>query len=176
MTSHIRQYRFMKKTPIRDVLAANLRRAMDDHQTLNTQMRLAMRSGIAQRTVGRMLSGAVDPQLGHVEAVAEALGVAVTDLLKDQSLEPDLRYDRQRVAKLSAEDRGKIQAFIEFVLASQDVGSSPGDATFRISETISPTPAQRDMVKRVAQRRPSNKTLSIDEDQTRPKGGSRGRR
>ncbi|MFL9883099.1 helix-turn-helix transcriptional regulator [Paraburkholderia agricolaris] len=166
----------MKKTSIRSILAANLRNAMDAHQTLNTQMRLALRSGIAQRTVGRMLSGAVDPQLGHVEAVAEALGVSVTDLLTDHGGEPALRFDRERVAKLSAEDRAKIQTFIEFIIASQDVGSGASDAPFSISETIPATPAQRDMVKRVAQRRPTINTLSIDENQTRPKGGSRGRR
>ncbi len=166
----------MKKTPIRTVLATNLRQAMAAHPTLDTQMRLAQRSGIAQRTVGRMLNGEVDPQLGHVEAVADALGVAVTDLLTDYSSKvAELRYDRQKFAKLSPEDQAKIESFIEFTFVSQDK-SSVSDAPFKYSEVVKATPAQEEMVKRVAQRNPSNKTMSIDEDQTKPHGGRRGRR
>ncbi|CAE6693105.1 hypothetical protein LMG22931_00467 [Paraburkholderia nemoris] len=166
----------MKKTPIRTVLATNLRQAMAAHPTLDTQMRLAQRSGMSQRTVGRMLNGEVDPQLGHVEAVAEALGVTVTDLLTDYSSGvAELRYDRQKFAKLSQEDRAKIESFIEFTFVSQDK-NSVSDAPFKYSEVIKATPAQEEMVKRVAQRDLSNKTLSIDEDQTKPHGGKRGRR
>ncbi|MFM0283208.1 helix-turn-helix transcriptional regulator [Paraburkholderia sediminicola] len=166
----------MKKISIRTVLATNLRKAMATHPTLDTQMRLAQRSGMSQRTVGRMLNGEVDPQLGHVEAVAEALGVTVTDLLTDYSSGvPELRYDRQKFAKLPAADRAKIESFIEFTFVSQDK-SSASDAPFKYSEVIKATPAQEEMVKRVAQRDLSNKTLSIDEDQTKPHGGKRGRR
>ncbi|TCK96269.1 Cro/C1-type helix-turn-helix DNA-binding protein [Paraburkholderia sp. BL9I2N2] len=166
----------MKKTPIRAVLATNLRQAMAAHPTLDTQMRLAQKSGIAQRTVGRMLNGEVDPQLGHVERVAEALGVTVTDLLTDYtSGVAELRYDRQKFAKLSLADRAKIESFIEFTFVSQDK-NSVSDAPFKYSEAMKPTPAQEEMVKRVAQRDLSNKTLSIDEDQTKPHGGRRGRR
>ncbi|RDK01452.1 helix-turn-helix domain-containing protein [Paraburkholderia lacunae] len=166
----------MKKTPILTVLATNLRQAMARHPTLDTQMRLGQRSGISQRTVGRMLNGEVNPQLGHVEAVADALGVTVTELLTDYSSgAPELRYDRQKFAKLSPEDRAKIESFIEFTFVSQDKGSS-SDAPFKYSEVIKASPAQEEMVKRVAQRDLSNKTLSIDEDQTKPHGGRRGRR
>ncbi|MEN8502029.1 MULTISPECIES: helix-turn-helix domain-containing protein [Paraburkholderia] len=167
----------MKKPSIREILAANLSRLMDAHPVLNTQMRLATRSGVAQRTIGRMKNAEVDPQLGHVEAVADALGVSLTELLTDKSAQsPSLEYDEKSLAELSAEDRAKIQAFIDFILASHRADTADTGTALNFSKTIHPTAAQKEMAGRVAQRQLSNKTLSIDEDQKTPRGGKRGRR
>lgn len=167
----------MKTRPVREILAENLKRAMDQHSTLNTQAKLGVRSGVAQRTVGRMRNGEADPQLSHVEAVANALGIPLIDLLTDQRANtPALHYDRNRFAKLSEEDRGKIQTFIDFIFASQGVRSNMGDATISVAETIEPTAPQREMVNHVAQRRQSKKTLSIDEDKNSREDRSRKRR
>lgn len=167
----------MTKRSIRDVLAANLSQLMDGHPILNTQMRLAQRSGVAQRTIGRMRNAEVDPQLGHVEAVAKALGVQVTTLLTDSGTEPaSLEYDRDRVARLGAEDRAKIQTFIEFVLSTSGSALDQSGTTLNVSKIIQPTKAQRDTVRRVAQRPLSNKSLSIDAEKPTTKDGKRIRR
>lgn len=158
----------MKTAPLRDILAANLRHLMDAHPTLNTQMRVAAKCGLGQRTIGRILNAEVEPQLGHVQAIAEALAVSVPDLLTDWNSPPaQLIYDRQQFAQLPPEDRAKIQAFIDFVVTSHSASLSADVSTLNASQTLTPTPAQREMLKRVAQRPLSNKTLSINETHAR---------
>lgn len=176
MSSHIRQHAPMKKKPARETFAANLRRRMDDHDNLNTQAKLAARAGIAQRTVGRMLKNEADPQLGHCEAVAEALGVPLVDLLTDAELTaPGLHYDSQAVARLTRESREKIESYIRFIIATETSPNSHGNE-LNLSQTLPATDAQEDTVRRVARRSLSDKTLSIHEDQTHTRGGKRGHR
>ncbi|MCZ2897469.1 helix-turn-helix transcriptional regulator [Burkholderia thailandensis] len=175
MTSHIRQHAAMKQKPARETLAANLRQRMDDHDTLNTQAKLAARAGIAQRTVGRMLKNEADPQLGHCEAVAEALGVSLIDLLSDPNLAVSgLHYDSDAVARLTQESREKIESYIRFIIATE--GPSGRRNELNVSRTLPATDAQADTVKRVARRSLSDKTLSIHEDQSHTRGGKRGHR
>lgn len=149
---------------------------MDDHDNLNTQAKLAARAGIAQRTVGRMLKNEADPQLGHCEAVAEALGVSLIDLLTDpDSAVSGLHYDRNAAARLTQESREKIESYIRFIIATEAPTSS-GENELNVSQTLPATQAQEDTVKRVARRSLSDKTLSIHEDQSHTRGGKRGHR
>ncbi|WP_230951381.1 helix-turn-helix domain-containing protein [Burkholderia stagnalis] len=177
MSSHIWQHRDMKKMPAREILALKLTRLMDSHPTLNTQGKVAARAGLAQRTVGRMKNNEADPQLGHVEAVAHALGVSLISLISDESVrESALEYDTDAVARLSDEDRKKIESYIEFVLSTSGAADKRGEETVNISETTAATKAQAASVRRAAQRPLSNKTLSINEEQSHANEGKRGHR
>ncbi|KVN35586.1 metal-dependent hydrolase [Burkholderia pyrrocinia] len=167
----------MKKMPAREILALKLTRLMDSHPTLNTQGKVAARAGLAQRTVGRMKNNEADPQLGHVEAVAHALGVSLISLISDESVrESALEYDTDAVARLTDEDRKKIESYIEFVLSTSGAAGKRGGETVNISETTAATKAQAASVRRAAQRPLSNKTLSINEEQSHANEGKRGHR
>jgi transcriptional regulator with XRE-family HTH domain len=71
------------KRPILDVLAGNLRALMSDerHRVLSTSPKVAMRSGVAQRTVNNMQKGRHDPQLSTIEAIARAFNLSAYQLL-----------------------------------------------------------------------------------------------
>ncbi|KML53857.1 metal-dependent hydrolase [Burkholderia cepacia] len=167
----------MNKTPAREILALKLKQLMDAHPTLNTQGRLAARAGLAQRTVGRMRNNEADPQLGHVEAVADALGVSLVSLISDEPASGNgLQYDTTAVAQLSGEDRKKIESYIEFVLSASGAARTAGQETVNISETMPASKAQSVSVRRAAQRPLSDKTLSINEDQSHATEGKRGHR
>ncbi|AEA61367.1 helix-turn-helix domain-containing protein [Burkholderia gladioli] len=164
----------MNKRSAREILADKLSALMDAHPILNTQGKLAARAGLAQRTVGRMKKNEADPQLGHVEAVATALGVPLIDLIsEEQSQGSTLHYDMDAVRRLSEEDKKKIESYIEFVVSASGTARSQTEEALNFSERIPATPAQADAVRRVAQQPLSNKTLSIHENQSHANEGKR---
>jgi transcriptional regulator with XRE-family HTH domain len=67
------------------ILSGNLRTLMKASETLSTQRKLGLASGIDQRTVGRILNGEHSPQLKQIEAIAQAF-----DLMPWQLLIPNL--------------------------------------------------------------------------------------
>lgn len=77
----------MDKTPVRHVLAHNLRALMAKNPNLNTQKKLEKKSGISQTSVSQMLRPdnptAQSPKLTQVEKVARAFGLATWQLLLD---------------------------------------------------------------------------------------------
>lgn len=77
----------MGKTPVRQVLADNLRMLMKRDPALNTQEKLAQRAKIAQTSVSQLLrpgnDAAKSPTLSQVEKVANAFGLATWQILLD---------------------------------------------------------------------------------------------
>lgn len=67
------------------ILSSNLKTLMAASETLSTQRKLGVASGIDQRTVGRILNGEHSPQLKQIEAIAQAF-----DLMPWQLLVPNL--------------------------------------------------------------------------------------
>jgi transcriptional regulator with XRE-family HTH domain len=57
-----------------------LARAMAASRYCRTQTALARKSGVGQTTIGRILRGEVDPQLGTLALVAAALGIPLQTL------------------------------------------------------------------------------------------------
>lgn len=78
----------MNKTPVREILASNLRTLMAAKPDLKTQGKVAAKSGVAQTSVSNMLrpnSPAMkSPKLDQVEKVARAFGLAVWQILLDR--------------------------------------------------------------------------------------------
>lgn len=105
-------------TKLQALLAKNVRQQMDLRPHLDTQAKLAVRAGVTQSTVGRILRGEVSPLLCNVEAVAEALGVSVTSLLVEESTSDEIQYDHEAFARLPPAEKEKIKSYIGFVIAT----------------------------------------------------------
>lgn len=77
----------MEKTPVRRVLADNLKLLMKRDLALNTQKKVAKKAGIAQTSVSLLLrpnnTAAKSPKLDQVEKVADAFGLAAWQILLD---------------------------------------------------------------------------------------------
>jgi transcriptional regulator with XRE-family HTH domain len=73
----------MTKLDIRQVLARNLREAMQKSPTLNTQLALAGRAGISQSHLSEILRGITSATVDLVNDLAFALGVQPMELLAD---------------------------------------------------------------------------------------------
>lgn len=61
--------------PMRDVVAANIRMLMEANPHLNTNAKLAQRSGASLGTVGRVRQGKVDPGVETINQIASAFGI-----------------------------------------------------------------------------------------------------
>lgn len=77
----------MEKTPVRQILADNLRLLMERSADLKTQAKVAKKAGIAQTSVSQLLrpnnDAAKSPKLDQVEKVAKAFGLATWQILLD---------------------------------------------------------------------------------------------
>lgn len=74
----------MKKTQLRQIVARNLRRAMERNPSCDTQTALAKRAGIGQSHVSRILRGESAATLDLLAAMAEALNIQPWELLADE--------------------------------------------------------------------------------------------
>jgi len=63
------------------ILADNLTALMRDHPALNSQPRVAKKSGVGQSTVGRALKGEISSTLGSADALANAFGLETWQLI-----------------------------------------------------------------------------------------------
>lgn len=153
----------MNKTPLREVLAANVRYYMRELPHVDKQVKLSKRSGIAQSSVNRVLAAQVDAQLSIIEGLARGIGIPASQLLSDRGAdEVPAALDPRRIALLTPEDQQKLGAFAEFLLAqTQHPGADDGDvATF--DKTHRPSKEDRTAAKRIAGKPLSNDSLSID--------------
>lgn len=73
----------VKKADIRQILARNLREAMNNSQTLDTQLALAGRAGISQSHLSEILRGITSVTVDLVNDLAYALGMEPWELLAD---------------------------------------------------------------------------------------------
>src|SRR5260363_439026 len=109
----------MKKMLIGKVLATNLARLMAERPDLNTQIKVAKKTGICQSRVGRILRNEVSATADNIEAIACAFGLSVGELLSTQTnvREPRHINSRERMlfdlfASLFRNDKKKF--FIAF--------------------------------------------------------------
>jgi len=154
----------MTKKPIREVLAANIRRHMRTVPAVDTQVKLAKRAGISQSSVARVLAGNVDTQVSIVESLAIAIGVTAAELLEDEAdAQTSLHYDRARFAALPVTEQAKIKSYIDFVLSQAGDAKIEEDGSLTVSKEVAPSKQQRLRAGRAAQRQLSDESLGIDE-------------
>lgn len=156
----------MKAKRANEILAANLRRLMKEHPTLNTQVKLARRAGIAQSSITRVLSASVHPQLDIVEALAGAFRVPLASLLSDQEDATDPGFDQAKFAQLPAEEREKAASYIRFLIAEHEqpeAESAAGEGLIRLLDLHDLSEVQLAQVMRAAIRELNNNTLAEHE-------------
>jgi len=151
----------MTRPNTKQILAANMRRLMDASVSLDTQVKLAARAGIAQSTVGRLLRGEVYAQLAQVEAIADAFHITVGELLTDHSLASgsEATYDKAAFAKLPAAEKAQISAFIDFVIQRQD--DSKASEPLSLSKKTDLPPGLKDRLMEAIQRELSDDMLTL---------------
>lgn len=76
----------MQITPSRIILARNLNRLMDATYSLNSNTRLAKRSGLGLGTMGRVRNAQVDATIDTLDKLAECFGLESWELLAPQEL------------------------------------------------------------------------------------------
>ncbi|MDQ7981368.1 helix-turn-helix domain-containing protein [Paraburkholderia sp. SARCC-3016] len=160
----------MKRKPLREVLAENVRAQMSRNVAIDTQQKLAKRAGISQSSVARVLAGNVDTQISILAALAAAIGVQPGRLLEDEASAPDLQIDRERFAKLPIGERAKIQSYIDFVMAQPSADEA---GALSLSQKLTQTKEQQDQTRRAAQRPISKDSLSIHEKKDENLPGNR---
>lgn len=108
----------MAQTPkTRLVLARRLARLMDSTPALDTQVKLATASGLAQSTIGRILRADVAVSIDNLEAIADAFGLEVRDLLHEKQIESEDVGGTPTYDSLPDQERAKINSFIAWTVA-----------------------------------------------------------
>ncbi|CAI1023255.1 Helix-turn-helix [Serratia ficaria] len=104
------------ETEVGAIVASNLERWMSNNRDLSSQAKVAAAAGIGQATVGRVLSREGNITINNLEAIASAFGRRGYELLLQQKDPTLINYDRSQFALLPAEDKAKIESFIEFIM------------------------------------------------------------
>lgn len=152
------------KTPLKQVLAQNVKRLMGEVPEVATQAKLAARAHMSQSSIHRILNEGTEPEIETVQKLANAIGVPIATLLtEDQADElPPLTLGKYRA--LPASEKEKIKTFIEFVIASYEAENAGVPITF--SERLEPTESARTVAAGLAQRQSSEHTLTSHERKT----------
>lgn len=95
----------MKKELLRQILADNVARRMQEIPGVDTQITLAKRAGIAQSHVGRILKGAQSIGLDTIAAVSGALGCQPWELLADDEVTRRAAMERMILGPRVADGR-----------------------------------------------------------------------
>jgi transcriptional regulator with XRE-family HTH domain len=149
------------KTPLKRILAQNVKRLMPLVPEVSTQAKLAVRAHMSQSSVHRILNEQTEPEIETVGKLADAIGVSIGTLLsegEDEGLPPVLQ---DRLKKLPPEEREKIRAFIEFVIASHEAQKAGVPTSF--TERTTPNEQDRKAAQGLAQRHSSDHTLTSHE-------------
>lgn len=135
---------------------------------LDTQVKVANATGLAQATIARILGGKVSATIDNLAAIAAAFGRDVGDLIGGGS--DGLMYDRERVARLPTGEREKITSYIHFILASWETSQRGLNFETEVAASV----ARQQSIQQSATRAPHpSRTLTHDEETA---GGGRQQR
>lgn len=101
---------------IRHTLAERIRELMDARVTLDTQVKLAEKSGVGQSTIQRILAQEASATVDTVEAIAKAFGVAPVVLLSDSHRDEHLL---SLWCQLNDTDKARMLSFAQVAIESQ---------------------------------------------------------
>ncbi len=99
---------YMKELP-KDTLGKRLTELMNRAPALNTQMKVASRTGIGQTTIGRIRRGEVNATADNIKRIAEAFGVPVSYLYGEtdgENSSPGVLIDQN--VELGPDIRGRL--------------------------------------------------------------------
>ncbi len=119
---------------LRDRLARRLRELMATNLALDTQVKVAQKSGVSQSTVQRVLAKDQAATVDTIQSFAHAFGIKCPELLLLDAQERELLTQWGR---LSTGDRAKVLGFIA-VTASDPATGQPPTFSFRSDSAIPP--------------------------------------
>lgn len=148
------------KTNARETLSANLSALMAKTLGLETQAALAYKCGVAQSTIGRILRQEVSPTVDILEAIADAFGVPVAELVKD--CDETVTPLDSRISELRQSDLDMIDAFIDFTVLRrrQENNQKQGLAV----DEVAPPPNSQAAIERAIRRPMDEGTLNLDQE------------
>ncbi len=149
------------KTPLKRVLAKNVKRLMGLVPEVATQAKLAARAHMSQSSVHRILNEDTEPEIETVQKLANAIGVSIAALLTEDQGEELTPFAHEKYRALPSAEKEKIKAFIDFVIASHEAEKAGVPITF--TERLEPTPPGRVIAQELAQRQISDHTLTSNE-------------
>ncbi len=117
----------MSNQPLRKIVADNVRRLQKRHPELERQADLARAAEVSQSSINRLLEGETNCLLITAVGVANAFGVSLYELIEEGGTAGgrEIPYNRKRYAELSAAEKERIAAFIEFTIANRDRQMEP---------------------------------------------------
>lgn len=154
------------KTPLKRILAQNVRRLMKGVPEVSTQAKLAVRARMSQSSIHRILNEDTEPEIETVGKLADAIGVPIGVLLTEFAEDgADMQFpiSYEKYSALPTSEKEKIKSFIEFIVASHDAAKRGALSTH--TERIEPSETHREAAQKLAQRKPSDQTLTSHERQ-----------
>jgi len=107
---------------MRGVVATNLKKWMMGRIDLDTQMKVADKSGVGQTSIGRILNSQVAPTLDILEQLATAFDRDVSELVARPE-HGTINFDRKRYTLLPDYEKQYIEAFIQSVIDQYSDGA-----------------------------------------------------
>jgi hypothetical protein len=108
-------------TELRQVIADRLRELMAASPDLDTQVKLAHRSGLSQSTVARILSADSSATADSIANLARAFGIPPASLLLSNKVDVELLLTSQAV---TAEGRQRLLGYAAAMHAGQPMSTS----------------------------------------------------
>lgn len=106
-----------------DPIQTDVGKALSDNITtlmmiedVQSQAQLAVKSGLSQATVNRIIKNETSATVDSVAAIAKALNRKPYELLMSKEYDDLLHYDHKRYSELPWTEKEKIQDFIEFII------------------------------------------------------------
>lgn len=121
---------------IRNNLANRLRELMDARPDLDTQTKVANRSGVGQSTIQRLLAQEQSATIDMLDKIARPFGLMPWELLL-----PDLEDAKliRGFGKLSGSDKQRILAFMEFSAELQPGHHAPAQLNTETRSKVPPS-------------------------------------
>lgn len=154
----------IKDDAMRKLLADKVRLWMTRVPGAGTQAKLAVRAGMSQSSIHRILMLGTEPELATAWKMATAFGITVSRLLADEGgddVQGTPPFDLARFAQLPEAEKEKIREFAEFVMAKHSMESRPAHTTKIVQHTIKPDSEERALVERV-----TGRNLTLDTSAT----------
>ncbi len=123
---------------IQHLLAERLRELMDSRVDLDTQTKVATKSGVGQSTIQRLLACEQSATVDMLAKISKAFGLKPYEMLIE-SLEDALLM--RTFSRLSPADKARIQGVIELTISiSGQTGHDAGSQLFMDTRTPVPPP------------------------------------
>lgn len=111
------------KTPLKQVLAQNVKRLMGEVPEVATQAKLAARAHMSQSSIHRILNEGTEPEIETVQKLANAIGVPIATLLtEDQADELPLTLGKYRALPASEKENQDLHRIRDRFIRSGERG------------------------------------------------------